>query len=114
MPDEQWARVFGCVTHEVSSLGRVRSLKTGKIMSTTWWSGWKRVKIGRRSVPIYDIMHLAFGGSVADAYLADQTRTLNEYERTEIQDAEGYKPVFAMADEFRVAPSVIRGVLEDS
>ncbi len=114
MPDEQWARVFGCTSHEVSSLGRVRSVRTGKILVTTWWNGWKRVKIAGRSVPIFDHIHLAFGGTVADAYLADQTRILTEYERTEIEDAEGYKPVSDMAEEFRVAPSVIKGVLEDS
>lgn len=111
MPDEQWAFIPSQSGYAISTLGRVRS-KHGNL-TAAWWDQRLRVKIRNKSHVVTELVAEAHGPDIATALSLDINRTLTEYERTEIEDAEGYKSVKELADEFRVSPDAIRRVLDD-
>ena len=118
--DETWNDIPGLAGYEVSTTGRVRKwiTKDGgprpvlyKGLAT---GGTVVYKLRGESYPIDELMRMAFGDEADDMEAGydprDRDRTLSGYETSEIKLAEGWKPAFEVAEDFRIDSTRVRSI----
>lgn len=118
--NEIWADLPGFRGYEISSAGRVRAWRAkGGQLTPRFYQGSSRdgemfYILDGREHSIDDLMRDAFGDETdemdTDYEPQDSARTLTEYELREIQQAEGWKPAFEVAEEFRIDSARVRNI----
>lgn len=123
METEVWAEIQGIPElrrYEVSNYGRVRKWMTkgGKSGPRTYKGCAEGDTVVYRlrgtRYTIDELMRLAFGDDADEMESGydprDRDRELTQYERSEIVLAEGLKPAFAVAEDFRIDASRVRNI----
>jgi len=119
--EETWKGIPDLAGYEVSTSGRVRKWITKKegprpvLYKGLATGGTVTYKLRGESYPIDELMRGAFGDrademEVVDNSYLDRDRTLSGHELGEIRQAEGWKPAFKVAEDFRIDSARVRSI----
>jgi hypothetical protein len=112
MDAEMWAEIPDLPGYEVSTTGRVR--RNGRLYRGRPEGTSVVHRLQGQRYTIDELMQAAFGDEAEDMRAGydprEQDRVLTQYELAEIKLAEGWKPAFEVAQEFRIDSARVRQV----
>lgn len=118
--DETWADIPDLSGYEVSTIGRVRKWvtkngKAGPRIYTGCAEGTTVVyRLQGQAYTIDELMRLGFGDEADEMEAGydprDRDRDLTQYEENEIKMAEGWKPAYEVAEDFRIDSVRVRNI----
>lgn len=118
--EDTWADIPDLSGYEVSTMGRVRKWVTrdGKA-APRLYAGCNEgttvvYQLQGEKYTIDDLMRAAFGDEADEMEAGydprERDRDLTQYETNEIRMAEGWKPAFEVADDFRIDATRVRQI----